>query len=112
MTWIRKCRFAWHFMRQTLIVQGVAAGSAILLLAACAHDNQPGPITQPAAKAPDPRLCADIEDPPELAGGIVQPVTQAQRDAVQAFLNGELDLWAWGKRGWGRAALAKDAYCK
>lgn len=84
------------------------ASVASLALAACASAPQPPP---PIAK-PDPRICAPIEDPPPIQGGIVQPVTQEQVDAVTEFLRGEADLFSWGGRGWTRAELAKSAYCK
>lgn len=86
---------------------------ASLSLAACADHPKPAPgVEQPKPPAPDPRLCTPIEPAPAVQGGLIQPVTQEQRDAVQAFLNGELDLWGWGVRGWGRAKIAKDAYCR
>lgn len=91
----------------------LALAFVALALAACADHPGPAPgVEQPAPRAADARLCADLEPAPPVAGGLVQPVTQAQRDAVQAFLNGELDLWAWGKRGWSRAAIARSQYCR
>lgn len=87
----------------------ISLAALLLSLAACAHDDVTVP--PPLAK-PDPRLCAPIEAPPSIQGGIVQPVTQEQADAVTEFLRGEADLWFWGNRGWGRASLAKDQLCR
>jgi len=80
-----------------------------LLLTACA--GSPKPVPTVAALAPDPRICAAIEEEPPVVGGMVRPTSQEARDAVQAFLNGELDLLFHSRRGWGRASLAKDQYC-
>jgi hypothetical protein len=79
-----------------------------IMLTGCAHDR--ATIPPPLAK-PDPRICAPIEAPPPIQGGIVQPVTQEQVDAVTEFLRGEADLFSWGGRGWTRAELAKTRYC-
>ncbi len=81
--------------------------TAAILLTSCASAPQPPP---PIAK-PDPRICAPIEPAPPIQGGIVQPVTQEQVDAVTEFLRGSADLWFWGNRGWARAELAKTQYC-
>jgi hypothetical protein len=78
------------------------------LLTACAHDNT---IPPPSPAPPDPRICAPLEDPPPIQGGIVQPTTQEQVDAVTEFLRGEADLWSYAGRGWFRAGLAKQQYC-
>lgn len=82
-----------------------------LALTACASTPKPPPIEQPAAKAVDPRLCAAIEPEPDIAGGIVQPVTDVEREAVARFLDAELDVRSWGVRGWSRADLARKALC-
>jgi hypothetical protein len=85
------------------------AGVALLVgLTACAHDNT---VPPPPLAKPDPRICAPLEDPPPIQGGIVQPTTQEQVDAVTEFLRGEADLFSWGGRGWTRAGLARQNYC-
>jgi len=84
-----------------------ALGVVALALTACASAQPPPPIANP-----DPRICAAIEAAPPIQGGIVQPVTQEQEDAVTAFLRGEADLFSWGGRGWTRAEIAKSQYCK
>lgn len=86
-------------------------GIMILALTACASDPKPAPAIQPRPAAPDPRICDDIEPEPELVGGLPQPVTPEERDAVQAFFKGERDLLFWGRHGWLRATLARDQYC-
>lgn len=85
----------------------VAATCIVFALVGCAHTSPPPPIANP-----DPRICAAIEAAPPIQGGIVQPVTQEQEDAVTAFLRGEAELWGYAGRGWFRAGLAKDQYCK
>lgn len=100
-------------MRRLSTTALVISGALICVsLTACAGPRvKRGPATPPAPLAADPRICADIEPAPAVAGGLVQPVTQEQRDAVQAFLHGELELWSWGSRGWERARISRDAYC-
>lgn len=84
-----------------------------IVLAGCGTlAYQPEPANSPSAEGPDPRICADLEDAPDVAGGILQATTQAERDAIQAFLNGEMDLFHWGQRGWTRAEIAMAQYCK
>lgn len=81
------------------------------LLTACATPSRPKPVEQPAPRAVDPRVCARIEAEPPVKGGIVQPATDAERAATDAFLNGEAEARAWGRRGWDRADLAKREAC-
>lgn len=85
-----------------------------LALAGCGGVPKAPPAVRvtPAPLAPDPRICAALEAEPDVRGGIVQPRTQEARDAVQAFLNGEIDLLFWGRRGWSRAELAQAQYCR
>lgn len=42
-----------------------------------------------------------------MQGGIVQPATDEERAATEAFLNGEAAARDWGRQGWARATLAK-----
>jgi len=79
------------------------------LLLGCATHSKPGPVREPAPKAVDPRVCARIEPEPPVQGGIVQPATAAERAETEAFLNGEAEARAWGRRGWERVGLAKGA---
>jgi hypothetical protein len=85
-----------------------------LALAGCARgpDMPPPGVKRPAPAAPDPRICAPIEGEPAPDGGIVQPVTAEQRRAVERFLDAEIDVRSWGRRGWGRASLARDQFCR
>lgn len=85
---------------------GTVAGA--LLLTACATPSTPPPIAQPAPKAVDPRVCAKAELEPKIAGGIVQPTTDQERDATAAFLNYVSEALSWGRRGWERAAVAAN----
>lgn len=97
----------WSWLRIVALVVLVLVATTVL--SACAtNDDPPPPKPTPA---PDPRICAPLESPPPIQGGIVQPVTQEQVDAVTEFLRGEADLFSWGGRGWTRAGLAKDRYC-
>jgi len=84
---------------------------AVLVLASCADNPKPGPIAQPAPRAVDPRLCADLEPEPAVQGSLVQPVTAEEQEAVQRFLEAELDVRSWGLRGWQRADIAKTTLC-
>ena len=88
-----------------------ALALAALTLTACATPSKPGPIAQPAPKAVDPRICARIEPEPAVQGGIVQPATDREREATDAFLNGEAEARSWGRRGWERADLARRSAC-
>lgn len=100
---VRTCSIALNCR----LVKGIAI-VATLAVTACAHDNT---VPPPPLAKPDPRICAPLEAPPPIQGGIVQPTTQEQVDAVQEFLRGSADLWFWGNRGWSRAALARQNYC-
>ena len=46
-----------------------------------------------------------------MRGSVVQPATDAEREATAAFLNGEAEARSWGRRGWDRAQLAAKAAC-
>lgn len=80
-----------------------------LTLGACATRSSPPPAIEPAPRKPDPRLCAPAEAEPPVQGSIVQPSTDAEKDATAAFLNGEAEARSWGRRGWERARLAAKA---
>lgn len=86
----------------------VALFAALSLLSACATRS---PLTLPATEpqACDPRLTAPGLDEPPVAGAIVQPATPAERAAVDAFLSAEAEARAWGREGWARARLAREA---
>lgn len=88
-----------------------AAALSATLLVACATPSAPGPITPPAPKAVDPRLCAKAEAEPPVQGGIIQPATEAERTATEAFLNAEAEARSWGRRGWARVDIARKAAC-
>lgn len=85
---------------------------ASLALSACATRSKLGSIAEPAPRAADPRLCARIEAEPSVVGGIVQPATEHERAETEAFLNGEAEARAWGRRGWDRADLARRQSCR
>ena len=80
-----------------------------LILAACATPSSPPRLVDPAPRKPDPRLCAPTEAEPPVRGSVVQPATDAEREATAAFLNGEAEARSWGRRGWDRAKLAAAA---
>lgn len=110
---LNQCVGAHRALRRLVRAYHIAGvGIMVLALGACADHPQPAPgIEQPAPPKPDPTLCAAIEPAPPVAGGILQPVTPEQQDAVSAFLRGEADLFSWGGRGWKRAELAKTTLC-
>lgn len=80
-----------------------------LILGACATPSSPPRLVDPAPRKPDPRLCAPTEAEPPVRGSVVQPATDAEREATAAFLNGEAEARSWGRRGWDRAKLAAAA---
>jgi hypothetical protein len=83
-----------------------------LTLAACATpSSRPPPLVDPAQRKADPRICAAAEPEPAVQGSLVQPATEAEKDATAAFLNAEAEARAWGRRGWDRAKLAAKADC-
>lgn len=82
------------------------------MLAACAKPSLPDPqipIEQPKPQACDPRLRAPLEGEPPVLGTIVQPVTPAEINGTRDFLTGEAEARAWGRRGWARADVAREA---
>ena len=83
------------------------------MLASCAKPFSPAakPVVQPAAKAVDPRLCAPSEPEPPVVGSIVAPVTPVEVEATRDHLTSDAEARAWGRRGWDRAALAREG-CK
>ena len=86
----------------------VALLAALSLLSACAtRSPRPGPATE--IRACDPRLAAPALEEPPVAGSIVQPATPAERAAVDAFLTAEARARAWGREGWARAGVAREA---
>lgn len=82
-----------------------------LLLSGCAHDQGPPVAPSPTPRAPPPALCQPIEPEPDVAGGIVQPITPEERDLTARFLQAELSRVLWGRGMRDRAVLAKDTYC-
>lgn len=113
--WDRESRekaIAWEIDRfrrrvSARVMQGASlmlAFAVFLLLTACATPAVP--ISQPAPKATDARLCAKAEPEPQLAGSIVQPATDQEREATSAFLNYAAEVVSWGRRGWERAQIA------
>lgn len=88
----------------------VALFAASFLLSACATRSpravEPPP---PPSEACDPRLTAPLAVEPEVRGGVVQPVTSEERQALEAFLTSEAEARAWGREGWARAELARRA---
>jgi hypothetical protein len=83
--------------------------AALSLLSACATRSplQPAPAIEP--QACDPRLTAPSEPEPPVTGAIIQPATETERAAVEAFLSGEAQARAWGREGWARAEIARAA---
>lgn len=59
----------------------------------------------------DPRLCAQIAQEPALpkTATIVQPVTPAEANATQDFLNWVQGLLDWGRQNQARAELATQS---
>jgi hypothetical protein len=98
-------------MRPSNTMRTTALCASLSLLTACATPSSPGKIEEPAPKAPDPRICAALEKEPPVLGEVVQPTTQAERDALADFLGGEAEARSWGRRGWERAKLARDREC-
>lgn len=83
-----------------------------LLLSGCGGiPKDPPAAPTPAPKRPPPALCQPIEPEPDVAGGIVQPITPEERDLTARFLQAELSSRLWGRRGWDRAAQARDHLC-
>jgi hypothetical protein len=94
-------------MKRLLIISAAA-----LALAGCGTALKTAPAAQPASPVkPDPRICADIEDEPKPDGGFPRPISPAAIAAVDRFNDAELDMRQWGRRGWGRAKIAKDQFC-
>lgn len=87
----------------------VALFATLSLSSACATRLPPSPEIAPAREACDPRLTAPLETEPPVTGSIVQPATEAERAAVDAFLSSEAQARAWGREGWARAASARAA---
>lgn len=85
---------------------GFLGCAAALLLTACATPSTPGPIAEPAPKAPDVRLCAKAEPEPSISGSIVQPASDDERAGTAAFLTSVAEALSWGRRGWERASVA------
>lgn len=87
----------------------VALLAALSLLSACATRSPlpPGPPVEP--QACDPRLNAPAEVEPPVAGAIIEPATETERAAVGAFLSSEAQARAWGREGWARARVAREA---
>jgi len=93
------------------MIRRAALIAASFLLSACATRSPPPTeaIAAPAPLACDPRLVAPLPDEPPVRGGLVQPSTLEEREAVAAFLTGEAEARAWGREGWARAAEAREA---
>ena len=84
--------------------------ASLLILTSCATRSLPvDPIERPEPAAPDPRLCAPLEDAPAVVGSIVAPVTEEEREAVRSHLQSDAAARAWGERGWERAGIARAA---
>lgn len=83
-----------------------------LILAACSTPSLPGPISQPAPVACDPRMQAPDMAQPAAApsASIVQPVTPAEQAATQGFLQWVAAMVDWGKTGWAQADAGR-AWC-
>lgn len=82
-----------------------------MALTGCATPSNPGPVAEPKPLAVDPRICAPAEAEPKIEGGMVQPATDAEREAADLFLNTVAAALEWGRLGWARATMAKDAAC-
>lgn len=87
----------------------VALFVVLSLSSACATRSPPPPGPPIEPQACDPRLTAAAEAEPPVAGAIIQPATEAERAAVEAFLSGEAQARAWGREGWARARIARAA---
>lgn len=93
------------------LLNAIFAGISLLAVSACAHNAGPPPVIVPA-KAPDPRICAAIEPEPSVDGALVQPITPEEQTAFQRFMDAEFGSRLWGRRGWARATLSRDLYCR
>ena len=87
----------------------VALFAALSLSSACATRSPPPVEVAPALQACDPRVTAAPEPEPPVAGGIVEPATPQEREAVSTFLSVEAQARAWGREGWARAGVARSA---
>lgn len=96
-------------MKTSMLTLLVAALS--VLLVGCETIPRWARIDQPAAQAPDPRICAPIQGPPALPDGAGYPeaITPAERLAqarADAWLG---QLTKWGERGWEIVSVAQAA---
>jgi hypothetical protein len=96
-------------MRPSNTMRTTALCASLSLLTACATPSSRVELPKPLA--PDPRICAALEKEPPVLGEVVQPATQAERDALADFLGGEAEARSWGRRGWERAKLARAREC-
>jgi hypothetical protein len=92
-------------------VRVVLGSAAALCVSACAHDNGP-PAIQPTPKRPDPTICAPIPPEPEPAGSLVRPITEAEIQGFDRFLDAEIGVRLWGRGLERRAVKAQDILCK
>lgn len=74
---------------------------ACLALASCAKPSSPTPLP--------PSLCATVRPEPRLPdnAGLVQPVTQGEREAVGVFLGWVAEALEWGRENADRAEDAR-----
>lgn len=83
-------------------VRPAATILAALTLAACTHTQSPTPSVHPVRLAPS--LCSVPPQEPKLpdSAGLPAPVTDAERDAMQAMLG-----WVALEVDWARSLLAR-----
>lgn len=79
----------------------VALSLACLLLASCAKPSSPTLLP--------PSLCNEVRPEPRLpdGAGLVQPVTQGEREAVGEFLGWVAEALEWGRENADRAEDAR-----
>ena len=74
------------------MMRRIALFASLWALSACATPSgslpPPPAVEQPAPRAPDPRICAKVDDPPTLPAGadLVRPVTPEEARAFAIFM--------------------------
>lgn len=83
------------------MIRRVAPFVLLCLLASCDKPSSPTPLP--------PSVCSPLLPEPVLpeSAGIVQPVTDEEREATRDFLNWTASVLDWGRAGWNRAETAK-----
>lgn len=98
-------------MNRTLILLAAVLCVSSPILASCGGRSSlpTEPIVQPRPPAVDPRLCLPAEPEPPVEGSIILPVTPAEIAAVRDHLTSDQAAREWGREGWERAGIAREA---